>query len=91
MSNIPRARDLLREVYDMTDLKQIKRQIRRALGLMVREPACRKASPRYVRITPEIRRHVRSLHRSDYSIHQIANITGLRNNGRVSEILNGKR
>ena len=91
VSNIPRARELLREIRVMTDLTQIRRQVTRAIGLMVREPPCRRASPRTVRITPALRRRVRSLYRSDLTIHEIANVTGLRNNGRVSEILNGRR
>lgn len=91
MSDIPRARELLHEVERMTDLLQIRRQVRRAIGLMTREPPCRRVPGRPTIITPETRAQIRRLARSDHTIHEIANITGIYNMGRISEVLNGKR
>jgi hypothetical protein len=91
MSNIPRARELLHEVEQMANLLQIRRQVRRAIGLMTREPACRRAPSQPTIITPAVRQQIRRLRYSDLTIHQIANRTGIRNNGRISEVLNGKR
>ena len=92
MSDIPRARELLHEVEHMTNLLEIRRQVRRALGLMTREPACRRAPEKPVFITPEMKSEIRRLGRTtDLTMHQIANRVGVRNNARVSEVLNGKR
>lgn len=75
----------------MTDLAQIRRQVRRAIGLMVREPPCRRVCVRPIRVNKAQRRRVHALRHSDLTMHEIANITGIKNMGRVSEILNGKR
>ena len=91
MSDIPKARDLLNEIEHMVDLLQIRRQVRRALGLMIRAPRIRRAPSRPVIITPTIRKYIFKLARTNHTIHEIANLTGIRNSGRISEVLNGKR
>jgi hypothetical protein len=91
MSNIPRARELLGEIEHMTDLLVIRRQVRRALSYMLREPPCRRVAGRPTLITPETKIEIRRLGRSGLTMHQIANRTGVYNMGRISEVLNGKR
>ncbi|HEY2530297.1 MAG TPA: hypothetical protein VGJ20_20565 [Xanthobacteraceae bacterium] len=91
MSDIPRARELLQEVEHMTDLLQIRRQVARALPLMIRERPSRHAPGRPTIITPATRKYIHKLARTDHTIHEIANLTGIRNNGRISEVLTGKR
>ena len=92
MSDIPKARALLNEIESMTDLLAIRRQVRRAIGLMTREPACRRAPEKRVVLDYKIKARIRWLARhTDMTIHQIAEEVGVRNNGRVSEVLNGKR
>jgi hypothetical protein len=91
MSDIPKARELLNEVEHMTELLQIRRLVRQALGLMIREPACRRAPSRPTIITPATRKYIRKLARTDHTLHEIANLTGIYNMGRISEVLNGHR
>lgn len=91
MSDIPRARDLLNQIETMTDLTMIKRQVRIALSWMVRAQRIRRAPSRPVIITAATRKYIRKLARTDHTIHEIANLTGVRNSGRISEVLNGKR
>jgi len=62
-----------------------------ALALMTRKPAVRRAYEETVTITPAIRRKVMRLAEDkSLTIADIARLVGLRNGGRVSEILNGK-
>ena len=75
----------------MNDLLQIRRQVRKAIGLMIREPRIRQAPSKPKIITPATRKYIFKLARTDHTIHEIANLTGIRNNGRISEVLNGKR
>ena len=91
MSNIPEARYLLHEIEHMTDLLQIRRQVRRAIGLMTRAPRIRRAPGRPTIITPATRKYIRKLAGTDHTIHEIATLTGIHNSGRISEVLNGKR
>lgn len=92
MSDIPKARALLNEIETMTDLVTIRRQVRRAIGLMIREPACRRAPEKRVVLDHKIKARIRWLARhTDLTEHQIAEEVGVRNTGRVSEVLNGKR
>jgi hypothetical protein len=91
MSDISQARLLLHEVERMTDLLQIRRQVRRAIGLMTREPPCRRAPSRPTIITPATRKYIHKLARTNHTIHEIANLTGVYNMGRISEVLTGKR
>jgi hypothetical protein len=82
MSDIRQARDLLDTA--MQSLRDAKR-------LMVREPPVKRAKSTRTLYTEALRREVRRLARLGKSHHQIANLVGLPNGGRVSEILNGKR
>jgi hypothetical protein len=91
LSDIPQARDLLHEIEGMTDLLQIKRQVRRAIGLMTRERACRHAPSRPTIITLATRKYIRKLASTDHTLHEIANLSGIYNIGRISEVLNGHR
>ena len=91
MSNIPEARYLLQEIEQMTDLLQIRRKVRQAIGLMIRAPRIRRVPGRPTIITPATRKYIFKLARTDHTIHEIANLTGIYNSGRISEVLNGKR
>lgn len=91
MSNIPQARELLNEVEHMTNLLDIRRQVRRAIGLMTRAHRVRRVSGRPTLITPQTRKYILKLARTDHTMHEIANLSGIYNMGRISEVLNGKR
>jgi uncharacterized protein YdeI (YjbR/CyaY-like superfamily) len=84
MSDIVEARELI-------ELAQ--RMLERAHKMMTREPPARKkAAPKQIRITEAIRTQVKTLAaEGSKTNHQIAEIVGLRNAGRVSDILHGKR
>lgn len=93
MSDVPRARAILQNLLLELDLSaRAKREIGRALSLMLRVPACRKAPKKRRVIDQATRRQVRRLvNGTDWTMHEIANRTGLRSGGRVSEIMHGKR
>lgn len=92
MSNIPQARAILEEVIDYTDDYNIKRRLGKALQLMHRVTEIRRASEVRQVINSEMRAKVRNLvHTTDLTMHQVATKVGLRNGGRVSEIMHGKR
>jgi hypothetical protein len=83
MSEIIEARELIDTAI---------RLLLRAVKMMMREPpAKKKAAPKRVRITAAIRAQVKALAEQGKNNHEIANLTGLGNGGRVSEILHGKR
>lgn len=92
MSDIPQARLILEQVLedDEIDLRA-RRRIHRALALLHREKCVRRAPPRYIRITERARETVRRLAHTKMTCNEIAAAAGLRNGGRVSEILHGKR
>jgi hypothetical protein len=91
-SNIPLAR-----AYLMTALKDCimdadaRKYCRKALALMKRAPAVRRAPRKQTRITAAQKHAVRMLKYTDLSGHEIANKVGLANGGRVSEIMTGIR
>ena len=93
MSEIIKARDIigtiLREgVMDYTS----RRRLHRALALMYRETPVRRAKARRVVIDARKRRAVHRLaENTDMTEHDIAQAVGLRNGGRVSDVLNGRR
>jgi hypothetical protein len=92
MSDIPRARELLEAVlrnYQLPAGSEV--TISKALKLMTREPAIRRARGVETKITPAIRKRVKELNAGGVPQADIAHQVGLRNAGRVSEILNGKR
>lgn len=97
MSDIPRARMLLNHAAD------IRRQIARlldeldtveakALELLDRVRPVRRATPIHVEKTDEMIAQVHQLSRDpDLTMHEISDMVGLRNGGRVSEILKRPR
>jgi len=92
MSNIPLARDMIEAVIQCIDVPSLKRQLRKAVSLMTREKYIRHARPVSQVITDEMKAKVHKLHENlNLTETDIARRTGLRNAGRVSEILNGKR
>lgn len=93
MSDVPRARIILEQLMAAPDVPpSAKRQIGRALALMVRVKSCRKAPGKRQVIDREMRQRVRALVRTtDLTMHEIANRVGLRRGGSISEIMHGKR
>jgi hypothetical protein len=93
MSDIPKAREMIADIIQYTDNYYIKRKLGRALQLMHRVTEIRRASEVAQTITPDIRRKVRQLANSnpDMTMYEIAGEVGLRNQGRISDILHGKR
>jgi hypothetical protein len=90
MSNLIVARKLLQNARTLH--KQADDLVRDAMKLMRREPPIRKSKPKRVAVTEGMRREIFRLAKNkDLSIHEIGNRVGLRNSGRVSEILNEKR
>jgi hypothetical protein len=69
----------------------VKRLLEQALLLMKRDRPVRRAPATRRPITHIIRRQIHVLSGTDLTEHEIANEVGIRNSGRVSEVLNGKR
>jgi ATP phosphoribosyltransferase regulatory subunit HisZ len=97
MSNMTRARELMdkarakrrrgMELFDEAD--ELDAEARK---LTFREPSVRRAREVETDITDEMREKIAILARNrSLTMHDIARRVGLRNGGRVSEILNGKR
>ena len=84
MSDIIQAREMVSVAASL---------LARALALMKREPHVRRAPGKRQRITAAMRQKVIELARTKPTMteHEIAEAVGLRNAGRVSEILNRKR
>lgn len=93
MSDVPRARELVAEVMQMTGVDDAaKMKLGMALVLMRREPAARRGEAEPEEITTEIAAEVRHLaHYTRLTYHQIADHVGLHNIGRISEIVNNLR
>jgi hypothetical protein len=89
MSDIAAARELIEQAINHIPppSASAQRLLRKALVLMWREPPVRKAPAKPTIITPEIRKLVKELNNSGLTEHQIAERVGLRNGGRISEIL----
>jgi hypothetical protein len=92
MSDIPAAREALKEAKKIKDLPQDARNlINKALRLMWRDKAIRRAPGKPSNIGILKRAQIRHLARTtNMTMHQIAMSVGVRNSGRVSEVLNGK-
>ncbi|MGY3278178.1 hypothetical protein [Bradyrhizobium sp. S3.7.6] len=91
-SNIPKARELLSHVLNTAALSHSTRStISTALNMMTRSAPVKRAPAVRQTIDRKLRSRVLQLARQDYTHHEIAEMVGLRNSGRVSEILNGKR
>lgn len=93
MSDIPKARRILQELMESPRVgPHTKRQIGHALALMVRVKYCRRASAKRQVIDRKLRKRVRTLVQStDKTMHEIADIVGLRSSGRISEVMHGQR
>jgi hypothetical protein len=104
MSDMAKARDLVGEGHEMMAKAQLliskaHEMIEEGMGLIeeglaqtYRASPVRRAEIERVDITDDIREAVFDLAQDrEMTTHQIAEQVGLRNGGRVSEILNGKR
>jgi len=93
MSDVPYAREIIKGIRKMPDVpRRAKFWLGRALQQLWREPPCRKAPSKPVRITAAIRARVRWLAaNTKMTMLEIAHVTGVRSQGRISEILNGKK
>lgn len=97
MSNVVRARELLelaeqKRAEAMELLEDANVMSLQARKLMYREPQVRRARAATVHITDEMREEIERL-KKDRRLTQadIARKVGLRNGGRVSEVMHGKR
>lgn len=88
---IPRARDLLEEAKKFPMHPTATRLVDRALDLMYREAYIRRVPGKRQVIDYRMRRSIERLADTDMTMAQIATRLGIRNGGRVSEVLNGKR
>ena len=92
MSNIPRARTILEEAKRKTSERETKFLITAALRLMTRVKSVQRIGSRPQTISAEMRRQIFRLHKEGKKTeHEIANAVGLRNAGRVSDVLHGRR
>ena len=91
--SIPKARRLICEVLNDCKIDaRTKSLLELALAETWRASAVRQAPRLSLRISDDTRAQVRTLaHSTDMTMGQIADRVGLRNQGRVSEILSGKR
>ncbi|UYO50289.1 hypothetical protein KQX64_06865 [Rhodopseudomonas palustris] len=91
-SNIPRARELIAAIVaNYPASTSAHKQAKAALRLMTRAAPIKRTRGARIEITDAMRRRVRRLAEAGTSHHDIAVAVGLRNAGRVSEILRGKR
>ena len=88
-SDVPKARSLLETGIQTRDWRYVKK----AMPLLFRAKAVRRAKRKQRKITPaQIRAaNLIAVREPDTHYHEIANRTGLANGGRVSEIVTGKR
>lgn len=95
MSNIPLARELLTDVYKSarSNLTTEERSsFRKALRLMTRRTPLRRAKLERIAITKKMKKKIVKLAKDPtMTSHAIANAVGLRNSGRVSEVLHKLR
>jgi hypothetical protein len=97
MSDMARARELMDQgMQKMADAQNLIDEANdlftEARKLSIRASPVRKARMREIPITSDIRDRVHTLAKDrQLTEHDIARRVGLRNGGRVSEILNGKR
>lgn len=95
MSNIPAARLILSEVLSTLKRGQCStgdavEMIGKALSLMTRDKVVRRAPEKSKAITPEMRARIWQLADTDMHMSEIGHQLGI-NQGRVSEVLRGKR
>ena len=91
-SDVPAARLDLQRALDHGDMDQLTRRlILSALRKMVRDKPIRRAPGKRKKITDRVRANIDQLARTDMTMTEIAYAVGVRNSGRISEVLNGKR
>jgi hypothetical protein len=91
---VPRARDMLWEVIQQKHgyvPPAVCRVLKMALILMFREKAVRRVSGTPHKITMGERILIKRLARTDLTMVEIANRVGIKNQGRISEVLTGQR
>ena len=94
MSEVPRARDYLhraRRMHKAEMSSAVYRLIGKALSYMTRRKQVRRAPPVRRPVTPLVRKGILQLAPTTLTMTQIARRVGLRNGGRVSEVLNPKK
>jgi len=92
MSDVPKAREIILTVLKMFDLDPaVRRYLHKALALMTREKAIRRARGVRTKISADTRRKIHNMALTEMTMHEIAEHTGVHNIGRVSEVLNRKR
>jgi hypothetical protein len=90
MSNVIEARRFLTQARLMH--KRGDELTRAAMRLMTREPPVRRGKAIKIKVTDAMRREIVELARNpSLTMHMIGEKVGVRNIGRISEILNGKR
>lgn len=90
MSDIPLARELLLYIAEKLD-PDFRAAITGVVNAyLYREPEIRRASTRSAEITPEMKAQIFALAKTDMHLSEIGHRLGI-NQGRVSEVLNGKR
>ncbi len=90
MSNIPIARELLLDVAKRAPAEQ-RREIERIVAhYLWRKPIVRRAPDKSTKLTPEIRAQIFQMAETNMHMSEIGHALGI-NQGRVSEVLNGKR
>lgn len=89
MSDIVKARELI--LIALQSVEGALRDLEAARNMMTRKSPIKRTRPKRVIIDERMRLRVRNLASLGKSNHDIAEIVGLANGGRVSEILNGKR
>ena len=95
MSNIPEARRILSEVATALHAGRCSRGdaaalIDEALSMMTRERMVRRAPEKSKPLTAEVRAKIFAMAKTDMHMGDIAHQLGI-NQGRVSEVLTGKR
>lgn len=96
MSNVPLGRMQLNDIADLLEMNDISKteaaqQIRVVVAVhLCREKKVRRAPTKSQPVTPEMRAQIFQLARTNMHMSEIGHRLGI-NQGRVSEILNGKR
>lgn len=90
MSNIPKAREILLHIADKLD-PEFRTAITGVVNAyLYREPKVRRAPTKSAEITHSMKRQIFALAKTDMHLSEIGHRLGI-NQGRVSEVLNGKR
>lgn len=90
MSNIPKAREALHNLANSLDAANARLLRAIITGYLHRDPVIRRAPDKSVEITAAMRRQIFTLAKTDMHLSEIGHRLGI-NQGRVSEVLNGKR